>query len=221
MNKSFRITDKTMHVVLLVGSCILALTILVLSIVVGINQRRENDSALTSDGAVTSSGATDGSSATDVKPARPTIDEMVFALPVEGALMQVHDLQTLAYSATMQDYRIHTGIDIETEAGAAVFACASGSVAEIYTDALMGNSIVIDHGNGVRSVYRNLDDTLPERMEVGMTVASGQLIGAVGESALVEVGEHPHLHFELVNNGVPVDPVDYLSYTPVSEVVED
>lgn len=221
MNKSFRISDKTMHTVLLVGSCLLAATILVLSIAVGINQRREKNASLTSDPALTSAGVTDDSSATGVKPALPTIDEMTFVLPAEGGLLQVHDRQVLAYSATMRDYRIHTGVDIETEAGAAVYACASGTVQEIYADSLMGNSIVIDHGNGVQSIYRNLGDTLPEGVSAGASVKAGQLIGAVGESALVEVGENPHLHFELLNDGTHVDPVTYLDYALVSEQVED
>lgn len=216
MNQSHRITDKTMHVILLVGSCILAAAILVLSIAVGINQRRDS-------GAVQSAPATttDDASATNVRPVRPAIDEMTFVLPVEGGLLQVHDLQVLTYSTTMRDYRIHTGIDVETEAGAAVYACASGVVAEIGVDALMGNTIVLDHGNGVQSIYRNLSDTLPEGVVVGASVKAGQLIGAVGESAIVEVGELPHLHFELTNGGEQVDPVVYLDYAPVSEQIED
>lgn len=221
MNKSYRISDKTMQKLLIVGSCLLAVIVIALSIAVGINQRREKNPALTSAPAGTSGGTTDGSSATVVKPNLPTIDEMTFVLPAEGVLLQVHDLQVLAYSATMEDYRIHTGIDIETEAGAAVYACASGRVDRLYNDALMGNTMVIDHGNGVQSIYRNLGDTLPEGVAVGTSVKAGQLIGAVGESAIVEIGENPHLHFELTNNGEQVNPVSYLDYAPLSEVVED
>lgn len=224
MNKSFRISDKSMHIVLVVGSCILAVTILVLSIAVGANRRRDKDTLLTSDPATmnaTTPAVSDDSSQTVVTPTKPTIDEMTFVLPVEGGLLRVHDLETLAYSVTMQDYRIHTGIDIETEAGAPVYACASGVVGEVYADPMMGNTVVIDHGNGVQSVYRNLGDTLPEALAVGASVRAGQLVGAVGESAIVEIGELPHLHFELVNNGLQVDPVDYLDYVSVSESVED
>lgn len=222
MNKSYRISDKTMHVILLVGSCILAATILVLSIAVGVSRRRD-DLPQTGDPtpAATPSGTSGDSSQTIVPPAKLGIDEMTFILPVEGGLLQVHDPETLAYSVTMEDYRVHTGIDIETEAGAPVYACASGVVSEIYIHPLMGNTVVLDHGNGVQSVYRNLDDTQSDTLAVGASVRAGELIGAVGDSALIEVGENPHLHFELVSDGVQVDPALYLDYMSVSETVED
>lgn len=220
MNKSFKISDKSLHVALIVGSCLLALVILALSIAVTVQNRREKNVLPSPSGSLLQS-ATDPLAPTDVTPGVPTIDEMIFVLPVEGGLLNVHDLATLAYSVTMQDYRVHTGIDIETADGAAVLACANGSVAEISADSLMGNTIVIDHGNGVRSIYRNLGDTLPEGITVGATVKAGQLIGAVGNSAIVEVGENSHLHFELTENGAQVDPVLYLDYAPLSEVTED
>lgn len=224
MNKSPRISEKSMHITLLIGSCVLAVAILVLSIAVGINQRREQSTLQTTNGSnqpVAPVSTTAGSAQTNVMPSQLTIDDLDFILPAEGALLQVHDLQALAYSVTMQDYRIHTGIDIETEGGAPVYACSNGSVSQIYADSLMGNTVVIDHDCGVQSVYRNLSDTLPEGLSVGSTVKAGQLIGSVGTSAIIEVGENPHLHFELLNNGEQIDPVKYLDYAPVSELPED
>ena len=44
----------------------------------------------------------------------------------------------------------------------------------------------------------------------GDTVTAGQTIGAVGDTALLEVGSAPHLHFEVLKNGDPVNPIDYL-----------
>lgn len=222
MNKSFRISDKTLHITLIVGSCLLAAAILALSIAVGINHRREAANVQTDGGASTKpTVTTDDSSSTGGKPTLPTIGEMNFVLPVEGGILQVHDLQTLSYSTTMKDYRIHTGIDVEAEAGAAVYACAAGKISKIYADSLMGNTVVIDHGNGVESIYRNLGDTLPEGLKEGSAVKSGQLIGSVGESALIEVGERPHLHFELKDQGKQVNPADYLNYQKASELPED
>ena len=46
--------------------------------------------------------------------------------------------------------------------------------------------------------------------EEGDTVTAGQTIGAVGDTALLEVGSAPHLHFEVLKNGDPVNPIDYL-----------
>ncbi|MBQ7047884.1 MAG: M23 family metallopeptidase, partial [Clostridia bacterium] len=57
------------------------------------------------------------------------------------------------------------------------------------------------HDKGVSSVYRNLNAELPEGIEEGKKVKAGEVIGTVGESALIEIAEPAHLHFELWMNG--------------------
>ena len=122
-------------------------------------------------------------------------------LPVEGVLIKEHDPVNAVYSNTMNDYRVHTGIDIECSIGDDVIACAYGTVISVGVDPFMGTCVTIDHGDGLISVYKNLSPELPEGIEEGMEIFEGDLIGTVGESAIIEIADEPHLHFELTLNG--------------------
>ncbi|MBQ8287869.1 MAG: M23 family metallopeptidase [Clostridia bacterium] len=221
MNQSFRISDKALRISLIVGSILLVTTVLILSIAVGTSRHPEattTGSYLTVTDSPRPATTTPPSTEAGTKP-DPTPEKAVFKLtrPVDGYLTAVHDTETLSFSITMQDYRTHTGIDIETEDGAAVVAAAAGTVTAAYEDPMMGYCIEIDHGDGYVTVYRNLTDTVPDGIEVGTTVRAGQLIGAVGSSALIEQAELPHLHFELTRNDEQIDPLTYLAYEERAE----
>ena len=114
------------------------------------------------------------------------------------------------YSVTMNDYRVHNGVDISASVGDPVYAFSDGVVSKIYNDPMMGQTVVIDHGDGLLSVYQNLQVTLPENIETGVRVEAGDVIGAVGETALIECAEVPHLHFCITKNGIYEPPSDYL-----------
>ena len=58
--------------------------------------------------------------------------------------------------------------------------------------------------------YKNLDADLAESIKVGHVVKCGEVIGVVGDSAMVEIAEEPHLHFEVSVAGRSVDPLEYL-----------
>ena len=109
----------------------------------------------------------------------------------------------------MEDYRVHLGIDITTEDNAPVSAAADGTVSQIWEDALMGQCIAIKHDGDAYSIYKNLSSTLPENISEGASVKAGDLIGYVGMSAMVEIADGYHLHFEITVGGLQVDPVDY------------
>lgn len=214
MNQSFRISDKALRLTLIVGSILLSVTILILAVAVGAARQRE-EAATTTPNTGTRPVITTTVPSTDAGTTpSPVPEKQPFKLtqPVQGYLMSVHDTEALSYSLTMQDYRIHTGIDIEAEAGAPVVAAAAGTISAAYEDALMGYTIEIDHGDGYVSVYRNLDETIPDGIEVGASVRSGQLIAAVGDSALIEQAELSHLHFELMKDDTLIDPLTYLTY---------
>ena len=70
-------------------------------------------------------------------------------------------------------------------------------------------TVTIDHGDGMRSVYANLD--AETAVKAGEWVDTGVLLGTVGASALCEIGQPTHLHFEMRLNGALVDPAAYLS----------
>ncbi len=155
-------------------------------------------------------------------------EEQEFLCPLSGTVVQEHDTETLVFSPTMGDWRIHTGMDIAASLGDTVCASADGTVKEVWDDAMMGKCVSIAHADNVVTVYKNLDATLAEGIAAGRSVRAGDSIGTVGESAMAELADEPHLHFEMTVNGEPVDPLSYLSdeskqasLTVKDEVYED
>ncbi len=136
---------------------------------------------------------------------------VVLSAPISGAVSKGHDLSLPVYSATLDEFRVHSGIDILSELGETVVSAADGVVSEIGEDPLLGVSVKIDHGEGTVTVYRNLAPTLAEGLAVGSRVTRGQALGTVGESAMIECADEAHLHFEVYVSGAPVDPLDYVS----------
>ena len=151
---------------------------------------------------------------TDALPSR-------FLLPVSGVLQSVHDADLQVFSPTMQDYRVHLGIDIATVEGASVSAMADGTIAQIWDDVRMGRCIAIKHGGDAYTIYKNLTAEHPESVVIGATVKAGDVIGTVGESAMVELAADPHLHVEMTVGGIQVDPTDYFDEDAMATLKED
>ena len=143
-------------------------------------------------------------------PAAPSAAELqdYFIWPVGGPVETPYSMDALRFSPTMQDWRTHDGIDIAAELGAQVKATANGQVAEIRHDDLYGTTVILSHRDGLVSVYSNLA-AMPTVKE-GEQVSVGQVIGAVGDTALVEAGEVCHLHFAMMLDGESVDPTEYM-----------
>ena len=144
-----------------------------------------------------------------------------FLLPVSGVLQEKHSADVQVFSDTMGDYRVHLGIDIGTMAGASVCAMADGVIAQVWEDVSMGQCIAISHSGDAYTIYKNLSTELPASVKVGTPVKAGDVIGTVGESAMVEISEEPHLHLEMTVNGLAVDPTAYLDEDAMATLKED
>lgn len=134
-----------------------------------------------------------------------------FILPVSGSLSKKHDPTMQVYSSTLNDYRCHIGVDIVTAENAPVYAAADGTVSKIWKDPMMGYSVAVKHSGDCYTIYQNLSDTLPDGIETGSAVRSGQLIASVGDSAMIELADEPHLHFEMTVSDLGVDPLEYFN----------
>ena len=184
------------------------------------NSPSSSDSAGTTVNTPDTSKGTDTSSAPDETSSNPTsadtgdvsaLKELrYFVMPVVGSVAKEFEIEIPVYSLTMNDYRAHTGVDICAPLGSDVVAASSGTVCKIWNDPLMGCSVTIDHGDNIYTTYMNLSKELDPFITVGADVAMGQALGTVGESALVEVAEEPHLHLEMKVDGKYVDPLDYM-----------
>ncbi|KVE34012.1 M23 family metallopeptidase [Burkholderia sp. TSV86] len=103
-----------------------------------------------------------------------------------------------------QELQMHTGVDLVAPAGAPVDAAAAGVVSFIGTDPEgYGKYVVIDHPDRTSTYYAHLSAFAPG-LEVGMPVAQGQRVGAVGSTG---AATGPHLHFEVRIDDQPVDPL--------------
>lgn len=131
-----------------------------------------------------------------------------YILPVEGDIIMEHSMDMPIYWKTLDQYMVHSGIDISSDAGTPVQACASGTVTKIEEDDKMGVTVEINHGNELISVYSNL--AADGLIELGEVVTQGSVIGKIGQSAMFEFESPDHLHFEMKKNGEPVDPRDYI-----------
>jgi len=132
-----------------------------------------------------------------------------FTKPLSGAVYKPFSDDVLVYSETMNDYRLHCGVDLVGTLGTPVKAFTDGVVLRIYEDPLMGQTVVLDHGNNMISTYQNLSPQLPEEIQVGALVNEGQVVGGIGETTLIECEQEPHLHFEVTVNGKAVDPMSF------------
>ena len=143
------------------------------------------------------------------------------ALPTSGILLKEHSVDVQVFSQTMKDYRVHLGVDIACAANAPVCAAADGTVAQIWEDPMMGWCVAINHAGECVTVYKNLAKDLADGLAVGATVLRGQLLGQVGDTALLEIAEEPHLHMEMTVKGLQVDPLDYFSESVLNTLTED
>ena len=140
---------------------------------------------------------------------------ILFTLPVNGTVMKEFSIDLPVFSFTMGDWRTHNGIDISVAAGEGVCAAAQGTIKSIKNHPMMGTTIEIDHGGGLISRYSNLDTQMVEGIAEGVSVGGGQLIGSVGFTSLAEIAESDHLHFEIEQDGKPVDPTLFLDFSSV------
>lgn len=132
----------------------------------------------------------------------------ILSRPVLGNIIVEYAMDKLVFSSTLDEWTTHPGIDIACDRGTPVKAAADGIVREIKNDPRYGVTIIIEHADGLKTVYANL--AAGDMVQPNQKVKAGDVIGGVGNTALFESQTEPHLHFEVLKNDEPVDPVEYL-----------
>ena len=138
-----------------------------------------------------------------------TTTEVKFMKPVEGEISKQYAKDSLVYSATLEEWTTHLGLDIKAEKTSVVKASADGKIKSIKNDPRYGLSIIIEHQNGYETLYSNL--LTSEFVEIGEEVKQGQSIGTVGNTATFEILDEPHLHFEIIKDGESIDPNEFIN----------
>jgi hypothetical protein len=110
----------------------------------------------------------------------------------------------IRYHPILHENRPHEGIDISAAYNTRIIAPAAGRVVKVGWDNGYGNMVVVDHGYGLETRYAHMSRWA---VQVGQTVRRGDLLGYVGSTGL---STGPHLHYEVLRNGRPVDPLKYV-----------
>lgn len=137
-----------------------------------------------------------------------TKKELSFEKPVDGEIMKEYAKDNLVYSETLKEWVTHLGIDIKAEKTSVVKSAEAGTVKSIKNDPRYGLTIVVDHKNGYQTVYSNL--LTSEFVVEGEKVEKGQSLGTVGNTAVFEIADEPHLHFEILKDSIQIDPSIYI-----------
>ncbi|MHB1981626.1 MAG: M23 family metallopeptidase, partial [Sulfobacillus sp.] len=130
-----------------------------------------------------------------------SVNSMAFIWPVNGPITNPF---AYWYDPFAHKWELHTGIDIGVPMYTPIHAAAAGRVIIAGWINGYGNTVVLDNGGGVSTLYAHQSHI---EVQVGETVAQGQVIGLVGMTGWAT---GPHVHFEIRIDGKPVNPVLYL-----------
>ena len=205
-------------------SLLVVIAVCITAIAVGTAKKEKPPASSSSSSSSTSrtsqstSQTTQSTSQTEEKPNTSVIEEKVtFVSPMTaGNVIKEWAADIPVFSVTMEDYRLHLGIDVAASAGSPVYAVADGTVESVEFHPMMGQTVVIVHKDGYNSVYQNMQTAIPSEITAGAEVKAGAQIGSVGDTALIEISEEPHLHFELYKDGNCENPLSHFTVTPIS-----
>lgn len=136
-------------------------------------------------------------------------DPMVFGAPVNDPnIILDYTMSTLVYHKTLNEWSVNNGIRFGGEEGDNVFAAYDGTVESVSYNVLEGNKVVIDHGEGIKSIYYSLNED--NLVTEGETVTKGQTIGTMGITATKQMSEGPNVQFIVTEDEKIIDPYEYL-----------
>lgn len=133
-----------------------------------------------------------------------TVKPLSFSKPLNGQIQKPYSIDKVIYSKTLELWKTHDGIDISSQIGENVKSIEKGTVEKVYDDSFYGTTVVIDHGQGYKSSYSNLNSKVSVKEK--QTVTKGQVIGKVSNTSIGEIKDEAHLHFTLFKDSNNVDP---------------
>jgi murein DD-endopeptidase MepM/ murein hydrolase activator NlpD len=216
LEKKFKFTENPTKAKIVYAIAVVILT--VSAIVVGIvaANSRSDELPPTVDNPPISDGGENTTPPENENNQPPAEEKTVYNAPVAGKVEVHHSTTSPVYSTTLEEWRLHSGIDIHCEENAPVFAAAGGTVSAVYNHPLLGQTVEITHEGGFVTIYRNLQTKMPSSIAKGVSVSAGDTIGYVGDTALIEISDSPHLHFEMKKDGESINPLSHIEFTPKS-----
>ncbi len=132
------------------------------------------------------------------------------SLPVlDATIAKEYNDTSLMYNSTLKQWEAHKSIDFQAQEGSSVVAAMDGTVVDVYSNYLKGTVVVLEHDNGLKTVYGSLQEDV--NVAVGDRVTCGAEIGKVGATANAEADLGAHLNFQMLENDKKIDPAGYLN----------
>ncbi len=131
----------------------------------------------------------------------------VLIWPVDGNVILSYSMDQTVYFSTLDQYKYNPAMIIGSEVGADVLAAADGEVTSIETTAQTGTTITMNLGNGYTAVYGQVKEVC---VHEGDRMEQGDVIGYLSEPTKYYSVEGPNLYFQLLKDGDPVNPLEYM-----------
>ena len=127
--------------------------------------------------------------------------------PIDGNVILNYSMDQTVYFATLDQYKYNPALVISAEVGEPVLAAADGKVEKLNEDARLGKTVQMILGNGYQVVYGQLQEI---RVVEGQEVKQGDVIGYINDPTKYYIVEGPNLYFELLKDGEPENPLEYM-----------
>lgn len=134
-------------------------------------------------------------------------EESVLTWPASGAVIMGYSMDQTVFFQTLEQYKYNPAMIISGEVGETITASAAGIVTNIEETAQTGTTVSLDMGNGYTAVYGQLTDVA---LSTGDYVNAGEKIGNLNEPTKYYSIEGPNLYFEVLKDGEPVDPMNFM-----------
>ena len=204
--KRKRVNGEKRFYILTALGCAVALTAII-SVAVAVSKNAQDD--------ITLDSGNEQTTPDDEQVDKPNDDNEQVVVTPQGMTAPLETVSVLHeygfyHNSTVGAYYLHEGVDFSAEEGTAVLAVQSGTIESIYKgDLLSGTEIVVDHGDGLKSLYRFVTEI--DGLAVGDSVEKGEQIATVASANGNEYKDGAHLHFEIYKNDATVDPTVYLT----------
>lgn len=129
--------------------------------------------------------------------------------PVNGKVLWDYSMDKLVYDITLEKWTTHDKLCLSAKEGQDVLAAASGQVVSILRDEHLGISVVIDHGDGWKTTYGQLDKDL--NVAINQPVKKGDVLGSIATPSIFSSKLGHHLDFSVSKDDKKMDPKNYLA----------
>lgn len=136
-------------------------------------------------------------------------ESMPITWPVTGQIVMEYSPNKLVFDKTLEQYRVHPAVCIAPIEDGVVKAASKGRVEMIKNDPETGITVIINHGNGWKTIYGQLQKNIS--VQQNEVVEKGQIIGEIGAPTKYSVSLGNHVYFQVTKDDKPLDPKQFIN----------